>query len=175
MRATYQALAKKHRVSFRRQYTLSDFESADPVNQALSAANTCLYGVVGAALASLGIHPGLGIVHTGTRESLVYDIADLYKSEVTIPLAFSCADESNPGAAARRKLRDRITLTRLLPRIIRDIHHVYGLSGRGDATDPRDVTLARLWDGDGEVSGGVNYADASPSVMPADPEGVEEW
>lgn len=175
MRATYQALAKQHRIAFRRQYTFSDFDAADPVNQALSSANTCLYGVVGAALASLGIPSGLGIVHTGARESLVYDIADIYKAEITIPLAFACASEDNPSTTVRRKLRNRITLTRLLPRIVRDIRHVYGLADRGHRDDPRDVVLTRLWDGDGEVPGGTNYADGGPGALPADPAGAEDW
>ena len=178
MRATYQSLARQHQIRFRRSYTTGDFDTADPVNQALSSANTCLYGIVAAALASLGIPPGLGLVHTGHRESLVYDIADLYKAEITIPLAFATAKASDPPTAVRHKFRNRLTLTKLLPRIVRDIQHVFGLGAAAAKNDPRDTRLVELWDGAGVVPGGTNYGDQAmkgESVLPVDPSGVVEW
>ena len=63
----------------RRDYDPTDFAGGDRVNQALSAANTSLYGVVHAVIVALGCSPGLGFVHTGHELSFVYDIADLYK------------------------------------------------------------------------------------------------
>jgi len=175
MRATYAALAKRHQIAFRRDYKRNDFESADPVNQALSSANTCLYGIVGAVLASLGIAPGLGIVHSGTSEALIYDIADMYKTEITIPLAFLCVNEGQPATAVRRKLRERLTLARLMPRIVQDIRHVYGLAKKAEPGDLRDVEVTSLWaGGDAAVPGGVNYSDGD-HPMPAAPTGPEDW
>lgn len=40
------------------------------------------------------LFPGLGFVHIGHSLSFVYDIADLYKAEITIPIAFRLAAES---------------------------------------------------------------------------------
>ncbi|MER7026201.1 type I-E CRISPR-associated endonuclease Cas1e [Streptomyces sp. NPDC000404] len=90
IKALYRLLAKQHRIGrFRRTYDPDTWDSQDPVNIALSAANTCLYGIVHAAVVALGCSPALGFVHSGNQQSFVYDIADLYKAELTIPLAFS--------------------------------------------------------------------------------------
>ena len=90
MKAFYRMLAKQHRLSaFKRSYDPEDWDGQDPVNLALSAANTCLYGIAHAAINALGCSPGLGFVHTGTTHAFVYDIADLYKAELSLPLAFS--------------------------------------------------------------------------------------
>lgn len=45
-------------------------------------------------IVALGCSPASGFVHKGHERSSVYDIADLYKAEVTIPIAFKVAAES---------------------------------------------------------------------------------
>ncbi|MBF4190864.1 CRISPR-associated endonuclease Cas1, partial [Mycolicibacterium phlei] len=143
-----------------RSYDVDDWFSGDPVNQALSAANAVLYGVVHAAIVGLGCSPGLGFIHTGHQRAFVYDIADLYKTELTVPVAFDVASETpmNIGAETRRRLRDRLYDSKLLERCARDIQYL--LVGQResdpDALDGRE-SLA-LWDGkDGTVAGGVSY------------------
>lgn len=66
-----------------------DFEDGDMVNQALSAGNVCLYGLAHAVIFALGCSPGLGFIHVGHENSFVYDIADLYKVEIIVPLALN--------------------------------------------------------------------------------------
>ena len=68
-----------------RNYDPDHFETSDPVNKALSSANACLYGLV---ICALGASPALGFVHIGHERSFVYDIADLYKTETSIPASF---------------------------------------------------------------------------------------
>src|SRR5579884_2719753 len=80
-----------------RSYDRTSWRSADPVNRALSAANSCLYGVCHAAIVSAGYSPALGFIHTGKMLSFVYDVADLYKVETTIPVAFRAAMEGSDG------------------------------------------------------------------------------
>ncbi|MCZ2079099.1 MAG: type I-E CRISPR-associated endonuclease Cas1e [Bryobacterales bacterium] len=63
-----------------RSYRSTNWRSADPVNRALSCANSCLYGLCHAAIVSAGFSPTLGFIHTGKMLSFVYDIADLYKT-----------------------------------------------------------------------------------------------
>lgn len=94
----------------RRDYDTGDFSGGTPVNQALSAANTSLYGVVHAVIVALGCAPGLGFVHTGHILSFVFDIADLYKADVAIPIAFDIAarDVADIGAETRRAVRDHM-------------------------------------------------------------------
>jgi CRISPR-associated protein Cas1 len=140
-----------------RRYDPSDWGAGDPVNQCLSAANSALYGICHAAILHLGCSPGLGFVHTGHQLSFVYDVADLYKAEITIPAAFRvAADSGADGGAVRRAVRDAIRETRLLPRIAGDIGRLLG----APAEEPGgDTGAARLWDGAGTVPGGIGYGE----------------
>lgn len=81
MKALYRILAQQHDIGrFRRNYHPTQWDQQDPVNLALSSANTRLYGIVHAALLALDCSPALGFVHTGTQHAFVYDLADLYKA-----------------------------------------------------------------------------------------------
>jgi|SRR5579884_1953134 len=95
----------------------------DPTNRALSWANACLYGVCHAAIAAAGYSPGLGFIHTGHMRSFVFDVADLYKAEVSIPVAFQIvrAGTNDLEGRTRRACRDVIKKERLLDRILPDI------------------------------------------------------
>ena len=164
MKALYRLLATQHRLPrFKRSYDPRDWEGQDPVNLALSAANTCLYGIVHAAIIALGCSPGLGFVHTGTTHSFVYDVADLYKAELTLPVAFSLHSSDDPEGDARRAFRSKLRLYRLMPRIVRDIQNLLepdGTQEPGDDFDIDDVELVHLWDPQaGTIAGGTNYAD----------------
>ena len=109
-----------------RDYKRQHWHGADPVNRALSAANACLYGLVHAAIISGGYSPAVGFIHTGKQLSFVYDIADLYKAELTIPLAFevSAAGPDQLEREVRIACRRRFHQARLLKRILPDIRQV---------------------------------------------------
>jgi CRISPR-associated protein Cas1 len=111
-----------------RSYDRKDWRSTDPVNRALSAANSCLYGICHAAILSVGYSPALGFIHTGKQLSFVYDIADLYKVELTIPLAFRMAagDSKELERQVRLQCRDVFRESRLIQRIIPDIRQALG-------------------------------------------------
>ena len=69
----------------------------DPINRCLSVATHCLYGLTEAAVLAAGYAPAIGFLHTGKPLSFVYDIADLFKFETVVPIAFkvvasSCGD-----------------------------------------------------------------------------------
>ena len=144
----------------KRSYKQEDWDEADPINRALSVANAVLYGICQAAIVSLGFSPGLGFIHTGKMLSFVYDIADLYKLEASVPAAFSViggsyADlEREVRAACRRWIRT----ARVLKRIPEDIAWIFDASSMGDQENAREV--GALWDSDGEQpQGGHNYAE----------------
>ncbi|WP_198358767.1 type I-E CRISPR-associated endonuclease Cas1e [Streptomyces fildesensis] len=161
VKALYKALAQQHRIGrFRRAYDPAAWSEQDPVNLALSSANTCLYGIVHAALNALGCSPALGFVHQGKQHAFVYDIADLYKAELTIPLAFSLHNSAYPEAMARRSFREGLRLYKLLPRIVRDVQRLLAPDETDPLTDGHAVDLVDLWDPDvGSVPAGTNYAD----------------
>lgn len=156
-----------------RSYARTDWQASDPVNRALSAANSCLYGICHAAILSAGYSPALGFVHTGKQLSFVYDIGDLYKADLTIPAAFAAVAESGPGleGRVRRHLRDQMHEQRLLARVVDDIDRLFTIEGLADPAgaeadidvEALDAELALpggIWDPErGMVEGGVNYGD----------------
>lgn len=159
VKALYRLLAQQYKIGrFRRAYDPASWDTQDPVNLALSSANTCLYGIVHAAILALGCSPALGYVHSGNQQAFVYDIADLYKAELTIPLAFSLHASTNPEAEARRSFRDGLRLFKLLPRIVTDIQTLLDPQSKHEAPDPEEQ-LVDLWDPvTGTVPGGTNHA-----------------
>jgi CRISP-associated protein Cas1 len=147
-----------------RAYRRERWETADPVNRALSAGNSCLYGVCHAAIVSAGYSPALGFIHTGKMLSFVYDVADLYKAEITVPLAFRAAAEGmvRLETRVRQACRDQFHAQRLLQRIVPDIDRALGAeAGESEGDYDADAALpGGLWDPEmGEAAGGVNWAD----------------
>lgn len=175
VREAYRRLAKKHGISFRRSYKLTDWEDADPVNRALSTANHLLYGIVQTALVAVGCHPGLGFIHTGTNRAFVFDIADLYKLDIAAPAAFACHDADNPEGAVRAKMRHKVSDLRLLSRLVPDIQHCLDPS-QARRPFPKDALM--LWDPEhGKVAGGINYEDSELliGIEPYEPEEGEPF
>ena len=149
-----------------REYDPDNFEGGSLVNQALSAANSAVYGVIHAVIVALGCSPGLGFVHNGNYRSFVYDIADLYKADLTIPIAFDIA--AGPiteavGSAARKKVRDSVREFRLLERCVADIKGLLSIAGPVDIDDEElIVDDLRLWDDrEGTVAAGVSYEESA--------------
>lgn len=159
VRALYKQHSQRTGVPWKkREYRPGDAQAAgDDVNRVLSAANSALYGICHAVVTGLGASPALGFVHTGTALSFVLDIADLYKADYTIPLAFDLTAQGRCSERdARLALRDAVAETRLLPRIVSDIKDL--LLAEGDTFTDHDVN--RLWDGkEGDVAGGTNWSD----------------
>lgn len=141
-----------------RKYRQGDPHAAgDDVNRLLSAGNACLYGVCHAAINGIGASPGLGFIHTGSAISFVLDVADLYKADCTIPLAFDLvADQRVEERDMRLAFRDKLSDGRLLRRIVRDVHML--LLGQ-EEPDQDDEDQRALWDEkQGTVPGGVDWS-----------------
>ncbi|WP_328375727.1 type I-E CRISPR-associated endonuclease Cas1e [Micromonospora zamorensis] len=161
VRRTYREHSQRSGVAWsHRDYDQADFASGDPINQALSAAHACLYGIVHAVIVALGAAPGLGFVHTGHERAFVYDIADLYKAEITISVAFDvvAGGSTDIGADTRRAVRDRVHDGAILARCVRDIRMLLLQPQPGGEIEDEDSL--RLWDDSGiELTAGRNYAD----------------
>jgi CRISPR-associated protein Cas1 len=159
IKALYRLMATKYRITrFKRNYDPDAWDDQDPVNKALSAANACMYGVVHAAVLALGCSPALGFIHNGTQLAFIYDVADLYKAKVTIPMAFALHASPEPEREARRRLREEFRAFKLMPQIVTDIQAL--LDPDSDTTVPheRSTDLVHLWDPDaGPLPAGVNY------------------
>lgn len=132
VRAMYQHLAARYKVTWHsRNYDQKNWDAADTANRCLSAATACLYGVTEAAVLAAGYAPAVGFIHSGKPLSFVYDIADLYKFETVVPVAFAVA--AKPGAQPEREVRlrcrDIFRQSKLLERIIPDIEALLARGG----------------------------------------------
>ena len=139
-----------------REYRPGEYEATSIVNQALTAGNMCLYGLAHAVTFALGCSTGLGFLHIGHENSFVYDIADLYKAEIVIPLAFELAAESPDDLMGemRRRTRDRLHAAHVLERMVRDIRQLL-LPESSDVTE----NTVYLWDDARSfLANGINYA-----------------
>ena len=160
VRALYRRASKETGVPWNgREYDPNDYNAGDPVNKALSAAHACLYGLVHSVIVALGCSPGLGFVHTGHEYSFVYDIADLYKGTLTIPIAFTIAAETpeDIGSVTRRRVRDAICDGHILKQAVKDVRKL--LLGDMDVEDEVETnSLLHLWDDKkGLVANAVSY------------------
>lgn len=124
VRATYKLLAKQYGVEWNgRKYDPKDWAKGDVVNQCISAATSCLYGVTEAAILAAGYAPAIGYLHTGKPLSFVYDIADLIKFDTVVPVAFKIAakyprrPDQEVRLACREVFRTSKTLRSLIPLI----------------------------------------------------------
>jgi CRISPR-associated protein Cas1 len=158
VRSVYRKMSKQTSTPWHgREYNPDDFDASDPVNKALSAAHACLYGIVHSVIVALGCSPGLGFIHSGHERSFVYDIADLYKAEITIPIAFEtaakCDEKDDIGSITRRAVRDAVSDGRILTRAVRDIRYLLL-----ESDDDVDADILELWDDKhGFTKSGVAY------------------
>lgn len=139
-----------------RAYNRQNPETGDDVNRLLSMGNSCLYAACHAAIVGVGASPALGFVHTGKSLSFVLDIADLYKAEYTIPLAFELASQGKMDESDMRyALRDRFSDGQFMARVAADVKRL--LMEGVDESDAAEVN--QLWDESaGVVAGGQNYS-----------------
>lgn len=135
----YQTLARQHGVRWRaRRYDPADWAAADLPNRCLSQATACLYGITEAAVLAAGYAPAIGFLHTGKPQSFVYDIADIFKFDTVVPVAFRTAGEAqrgrglsarDPVGSVRRGCRDAFRRAGLLQKLIPSIEDVLAAGG----------------------------------------------
>ena len=158
VRSAYRRAAEEWGIDWNgRVYDPENFAEGDAVNQALSAGHACLYGLAHAVIVAMGCSAGLGFVHIGHENSFVYDIADLYKAETTIPIAFETAAQQPDDlpAMVRRRLRDTFLQQHILERMVRDIKWLLSDS-EGNSPPEEDTVL--LWNNQREaLRNGVSY------------------
>ena len=132
VRESYKLLAQQYRVNWQaRNYDRQQWDAADLPNRCLSAATSCLYGITEAAVLAAGYAPAVGFIHTGKPLSFVYDIADLFKFETVVPIAFRVAALAprQPEREVRLRCRDVFRSSNLLARIIPTIEEALASGG----------------------------------------------
>ena len=139
MKRLYEVLARQHGVKWKgRRYDSGDWDAADLPNRCLSQATACLYGLAEAAILARGLCAGHRVLHTGKPQSFVYDVADVYKFETVVPIAFRVAGQAqqrkqpasgDPIGEVRRGCRDSFRKTGVLSRLIPGIEEMLTAGG----------------------------------------------
>jgi CRISP-associated protein Cas1 len=159
VRSLYQRLSQETGVDWKgRNYKQDDWHDANPINKALSIANACLYAVCQSALNSVGYSTALGFIHTGKPLSFVYDVADLYKAETSIPAAFMAVADAyfDLEEVVRRHCREKFYKARLMQRLIPDLDQILQYQGADELAEP----VCFLWDDELEkVEGGKDWSE----------------
>lgn len=143
VRKMYELFAKRFGVEWKhRDYNPDHWDNSDLPNKCLSAATAALYGITEAAVLAAGYAPAIGFIHTGKPLSFVYDIADLFKFETVVPMAFQTAAKkpANAESEVRHACREVFRSTHLLERIIPTIEEVLTAGGLSVPEDP-DYTI----------------------------------
>lgn len=130
VRDLYLQKAEQYGVGWKgRSYTPGRFELSDLTNRILTASNAALYGILCSITHSLGYSPHLGFIHSGSPLPFIYDLADLYKAELCIDLAFaltlSLAGEYNKYAVSEA-FRKRVLEYDLMKRVPADLEELIG-------------------------------------------------
>lgn len=144
VRKTYQLLAKQYGVEWHgRRYDPKDWSKGDIINQCISSATSCLYGITEAAILAAGYAPAIGFLHTGKPLSFVYDIADIIKFETVVPVAFEVAAKKtySPDRDVRIACRESFRKTNILKRLIPLIEEILSA---GEIKPPEPYKDAQL-------------------------------
>lgn len=141
MKEAYRLAAQRFGIQWNgRRYDRENPNAADLANQALNHAATFVEAAADIAIAAVGALPPLGFIHEESSNAFTLDIADLYRVDVTLPLAFSAAKaaQDGKGDALEREVRQKAARMfrqeKLIPRMIDRMKEIFGVDdGGGDA------------------------------------------
>jgi CRISPR-associated protein Cas1 len=95
IKRSYQLAAQRFGIPWNgRLYDRANPDASDAPNQALNHAATAMSAAATVAVASLAAIPQLGFIHEDSGQAFVLDIADLYRHDVTLEIAFGAIQES---------------------------------------------------------------------------------
>jgi CRISPR-associated protein Cas1 len=127
IRSKYAELGQQFGVTWKgRDYDKSNWNLADNINRALSAANASLYALCAAVVCSLGYIPSLGFVHDAGTLPFIYDVADLYKEITSYPAAFQAIRQkpADTGELTRTFLKTFVEQEKLLQKMPKDLEEL---------------------------------------------------
>ncbi|MDO9105271.1 MAG: type I-E CRISPR-associated endonuclease Cas1e [Methylovulum sp.] len=131
VRELYEQKAQQYKVGWKgRSYLPGKFEMGDITNQVLTSTNAALYGILTSAVHAMGYSPHIGFIHSGSPLPFIYDLADLYKEQLCIDLAFALTLEMG-GRYNKHKVanafKKRVIELDLLALVAQDIEDVLGV------------------------------------------------
>jgi CRISPR-associated protein Cas1 len=138
MRESYRLVAQRFSIDWEgRRYDRSNPNAADVPNQAINHAATFVEAAADLAVASVGALPPLGFIHEDSSNAFTLDIADLWRVDMTLPLAFGAArtyldsKTDNLEREVRRRAAKLFRQEKLIPRMIDRIKELFDVDDRG--------------------------------------------
>lgn len=129
VKALYEEKALEYGVGWQgRRFVPGQFKMSDVTNKMLTSMNAALYGILCSSIHALGYSPYIGFVHSGSPMPFVYDLADLYKADLTIDLAFSLTKKmagQYDKYQVANAFRKRVLELNLLDNIVKDIRSLF--------------------------------------------------
>ncbi|MCT8999205.1 type I-E CRISPR-associated endonuclease Cas1e [Chelativorans intermedius] len=109
IKRSYQLAAERYGVAWRgRNYDRENPNAGDLPNQAINHAASAMRAAASVAVASVGAIAQLGFIHEDSGQSFVLDVADLYRHDVTLEIAFGAARQAQrTGQPVERLTRQR--------------------------------------------------------------------
>ena len=109
----------------REQGAKSNANDFDIINGFLDHGNYLFYGLASVTLHGLGISYALPLLHGKTRRgALVFDVADLVKDAICLPLSFYCALDGNDDKQFREKLIFYVQKYKVLDKLFEQVKTV---------------------------------------------------
>jgi CRISPR-associated protein Cas1 len=139
MKESYKLVAQRFGIDWQgRHYDRDNPEAADLPNQAINHAATFVEAAADIAVAAVGALPPLGFIHEDSSNAFTLDIADLWRVEVTLPLAFASVQAMQTGkgdVSLEREVRKRAARLfrqeKLIPKMIDRIKELFDVHDRG--------------------------------------------
>jgi CRISPR-associated protein Cas1 len=143
IKTSYQLAAQRFGLPWNgRRYDRDAPDASDISNQAINHAGSAMTAAACVAVAALGAIPQLGFVHEDSGQAFVLDIADLYRHDILLEIAFGSAKEamqtSQPLERTVRRHAAKIFRQKsVIPSMIEKIKILLHLEDRPKAT-PED-------------------------------------
>lgn len=138
LRESYRIQAQKYGIAWDgRRYDRQNPDASDLPNQAINHAATFVEAAADIAVAQVGALPPLGFIHEESSNAFTLDIADLWRVDMILPLAFSSAAKvmKEPGLSMERVVRYEAARwfrqRKLIPAMIERIKELLNVDGSG--------------------------------------------
>ncbi len=142
MKESYKLVAQRFGIRWEgRRYDRENPGSADLPNQAINHAASFVEAAADLAVASIGALPPLGFIHEDSSNAFTLDVADLWRVDVTLPLAFGAVraiEQKQTDLTLEREVRRRAAKLfrqeKLVSRMIDRIKELFNVDDRSGDT-----------------------------------------
>jgi CRISPR-associated protein Cas1 len=139
IKESYKLVAQRFGIEWHgRRYDRDNPSASDLQNQAINHAATFVEAAADIAVAAIGALPPLGFIHEDSSNSFTLDVADLYRVDITLPLAFASVQAIQQGKSeltiereVRRRAATLFRQEKLISRMIDRIKELFGVSDGG--------------------------------------------